>query len=463
MSIRRIALVILASLLGAAAAAGAGEVWPAARMVTITGVPVCYNYSHALGLWSVVPRKERPALLMVRDGDILAVFSVKEDGKDRDDPVFVPYLEADGTTLALRYEGKAMSLGGRTVALRLDDDSAAWEWVKTATAEQLKALRCLTLHKKLDPARLELLKKIAAANPAIDLAIDDEESVTQVLPLFRPRRLLLPGPKLGDAEQKLLVANPNLETLWIDGGETDSLALAEHLPALRRLLVSSVPAAKAGLFPWGARRLRSLSLTDAKFKDLSPIEHLTDLRALRLGGAKELADLRAIARLTLLESVAITGDHAIEDFSPLGSLPKLKQLSITVDFKKGGLEALVEGVPQIETLDLIGGSDGGEDEKPARLQPLTRLTKLRNLFLLGLKADLAPLREMKQLRVIVLETEVFEKAPDQVAALQKALPDAKLAEGHVCLGSGWLLLLLPALLLGWVLSRRRRATGARHA
>lgn len=447
---------ILVGLLVAAGAAGAGEAWPAARMVTITGVPVCYNYSHALGLWSVVPRKERPALLMVRDGDVLAAFAAKEDGKGRDDVVFVPYREADGTSLALRYEGEAMSLGGKTVALRLDDDSPAWEWVKAATAEQLKALRCLTLSKKLDPARLELLRKIAGANPTIDLAIDKEDGVAQALPLFRPRRCLLPGPPLGEAGGKLLVANPNLETLWLDGGENDSLSLIEHLPKLRRLLVSSVPPAKAGLFPWGARRLRSLSLTDAKFKDLSPIEHLTDLRVLRLGGAKELADLHAIERLTRLESVVITGEHKIKDFAPLGSLPKLKQLSITVDFKKGGLEALVEAVPQIETLELIGGGDGGDDEKPVSLKPLTRLTKLRNLFLLGLKADLALLREMKQLRVIVLGTEVFEKAPDQVAALQKALPDAKLAEGHVCLGSGWLLLLLPALLAGVLLARRQR-------
>jgi len=95
-----------------------------------------------------------------------------------------------------------------------------------------------------------------------------------------------------------------------------------------------------------------------------------------------------------------------------------------------------------------------------------RLRRLKALVLLGEAVELAPLYDMKNLRFVLLRDEDFEKIPEQIQALEKALPKCVVAKGKICLGSGWILLLLPTLALAWLLGARRRKKlrpGSQHA
>jgi hypothetical protein len=64
-----------------------------------------------------------------------------------------------------------------------------------------------------------------------------------------------------------------------------------------------------------------------------------------------------------------------------------------------------------------------------------------------------------------LDQELFKKSPDQVAAIRKARPDALVVPvSKLCLGSGWILALIPAIGAAALRIRRRPATtGERHA
>ncbi len=63
---------------------------------------------------------------------------------------------------------------------------------------------------------------------------------------------------------------------------------------------------------------------------------------------------------------------------------------------------------------------------------------------------------LKQLRYLALD-ENLVKDPRKIANLQKALPDCKIArlEG-VCMGSGWILFLLPVLVAAILMDIRRK-------
>ena len=439
-----------------AATAVAAEDWPQARMVAVSGVARCYNYTHSLGLWCTLPRKDRPGRLLVRDGDLLAAMRSEKRDDGEAAPIFVPYRDDDGTTLEFRHEGLALRLGDKTIGLRLSDDSPAWEWVKAVTAEQAAALRCLTFPDKLDAPHLALLKKLATLNPAIGLAVEDKEALTQVLPLFRPRLLVTGGASLNDEQRRLLLSKVELEMLWAAPGEGGDLSFIDHLPRLRRLTLGDWKPKAAALLPWGARRLHELTLSVGAQSDLAAIEHLSEVRALRLIDSNKLSDLSALALFGKLDTLMLSPDNRIEDYSALRRLPGLKRLSISLDTDQEGFEAFVQAVPKVETLELLGCKG------VKSLAPLKELRHLKHLVLLGEPPDLSALASMKHLEVLVLSDEVFKKAGEKVAALEKALPDTKVAEGHVCLGSGWILLLVPALAAGWVLGRRRgaRAGGA---
>jgi len=435
-----------------AALATGGEKPAELRVISVTGVARCYNHSHAMGLWCTTPRPDRPGRLPVRGGDILAIVSAAEtkDGATRHEmPLLCAYAASDGASLSLGAAEDRLTLGGKTIAVRLRADSPAWAWLGRASAAELRGLRFLAIQEEPEPEQQALLTKLAGANPRVDLALGEDVSPTEILPLFRPRRLLLPETAPDEKARKAIAGLADLETLWIAAGKPNDLAYLGRLPALRHLVLQGWEPAGPDLLPWKLRRLHSLALVGSTVKDLAAIEHLTDLRVLRLMGCKELADLGGLTVLTKLDTLCLLGEHKVEDLAPLGKAPALRHLSLTAELDGASMGTLCRTVPQLESLELIGS------DKLKTLEPLAALEHLRYLVVLGPEANVQPLAGMRHLRALVLPGEVFEKAPDKVAALEKALPETALAAGELCLGSGWLLLLLPALAAGYLLHRRR--------
>ena len=453
MKLQRISLAGSAVVLVAASAV-AGGAWPRERVVTVTGVGRCYNYSHSLGLWSILPREDRPGRLLVRDGDILAVGRTSDADK-AGRVILLPYRDADGQALALAYDGKRLTLAGKTVALQLTAEDGAWEWLKQPAPEAMARLRCVVIGGKLSADQMGALKSLAAHRPDLDLMLDNGAPVDEALRLFEPRRLLLPDGKLTAEQQRLVAKMPELETLWLKAEQTRDLDFLAFLPKLQRLLVSGWKPARADLFPWGCRRLRALTLTDAGLRSFAPIEHLTELRELRVMGCDELTDLQALRSLSRLEVLSLSLDKEVEDYAPVARLPRLRHLALAAPIEQPVFDAFVGGLPQLESFDLLGCKN------VKKLAALGEMRGLRHLALLTASDDLEPVLAMKHLRVLALPFEAC-KDPKTVAAVRRALPETALTEAHVCLGSGWLLLLLPALALGWLLWWRRRA-GERHA
>lgn len=439
----------------------AGEAWQPPRVVTVQGVEKCYNYSRSFGLWGVLPKKGRPGRLLVRDGDILALRHVKDKknkDKKNDEPVFMPYREGDGTSLVFDYDGHRLTLAGKTVALRLAKDKAGWQWLDAATHDELASLRFLTLEDELGEAGLTVLTKLAAVNRNVDLALE-EKVWARVLPLFTPQRLIL-ADKVTTKEphQKLLRSQVRLETLWVQLDEPEELDFVEALPNLRRLVIMDWKPTLPAALPPACQRLESLAIIDSNIEDLFAIEELTGLRELHLRDCESLSDIRSLARLPQLRVLTLSCSEKITDLSPVGKLPNLTWLTLAWKIKQKQFAAVCGSVPRLGTLELIG------TEEVKDLCPLDDLRELRHLTLLGPQADTAPLQQMKGLRLLILPDEMFEKAAVEVAALQKALPECAMAEGRLCLGSGWILLLVPALGLGWLWAKRRRMRqGVRHA
>ncbi|MGC9470806.1 MAG: hypothetical protein ACP5D1_04615, partial [Bacteroidales bacterium] len=55
--------------------------------------------------------------------------------------------------------------------------------------------------------------------------------------------------------------------------------------------------------------------------------------------------------------------------------------------------------------------------------------------------------------MLVIEQNIYDKSPDQIDRLKEALPGTRIVPGGgFCLGSGWILLLLPLAGTGWMLS-----------
>ncbi|MGB2755849.1 MAG: leucine-rich repeat domain-containing protein [Phycisphaerae bacterium] len=445
------------------------------RVVKVEGEAICYN--HTLAPFSFMLSEEgRPAGLLARDGDIL-IFA--EKGNDEKEGISLPlcYRATDGTALAVAFEGGRMLLDRKTVSVGLKDEET-WDWLKQASEEDLKGLRHLLVGQNLDAAQLEILKKVAKTNPAIDLSLEPrgsppatEEGGTapvavgpdEVLRLFRPRFLAPPARLLSEEMEKIRLALEDVEVLLVDAKKEGNLDFLSHLPRLRTLVLPNWSPEQSPL-PQNLKNLRSLILVGAESPvALASLADLVQLEQLTLVGG-DVEDLGALAKFPRLKTLSLTGCEKVTDLGPLKDLP-LEYLSFPPKISQEEFDAAVKDHPGLKAVELfncenvkdIGYLKGLKDikalvliSKEKREQPPPEEAKAEGEKLF------VDLKEMKGLRLLVLPP-WDESSAAEIADLQKALPDCLISAGKpLCLGSGWILALVPVAAGAWLVSRRRR-------
>ncbi len=421
------------------------------RIVKIEGAKECCNYSLSPLGWSTCQSENRPASLPLRGGDLLYTALEEEHG---DELMVFPYFAGDGESLSLRLEGSRLLMQGRTVSMKLSADEEPWEWLREATDGELARLRFVELD-DVTPSQMPTLKRLAAANPRMGLALGSKPALRSALRLFDPRWLLLDDPDLEEAIPEIVSGPRGPEYFSINASGLESLEFLAGLPELHRLVVGNWHPESTGPFPQGCTKLESLTISGAAIQDLSPIAHLTGLLELHLAGCDLLTDISALSRFRGLELLTLNGCEKLSDLAVLKKLRALRWLGLPKGITQDEFAAVVKELTGLRGLDLYGC------ENITDLGPLTGLPELESLVLLGPKADFAPLHGMKSLRLLVLPEELFEESPEKVHKLEEALPRcAVVAGGELCGGSGWILALFPAAARAALISRRRRARPA---
>ena len=179
--------------------------------------------------------------------------------------------------------------------------------------------------------------------------------------------------KIALSQQEVEVPDPNLRS-----------ALREALS-----LSSNQPITQARM-----RSLTKLSADRRGIKDLTGLEHTTNLTFLHLG-YNEFHSLRPIENLVRLERLYVFGNQNVRDIAPLRKLKNLKE------FNAGGCRITnlspLRSLPKLEKLFLHFNGD------LADLKPLSRVTTLQTLYLEANKiSDVQPLANLTRLKVLRL-------------------------------------------------------------
>jgi len=453
------AVVFVATFVALAMRLPGGEAaWDAPKPVKLKGITSACSYANSYLAWMTQARKDRPAGLLARDGDLLFV-DRKTEKKEADEKadeaqceaVYV-YRASDGAEVALTADESWLKLGDDVISLHFADKPEPWAWLEKADRASLAKVRFALFEKELDAARVPLLKKLAEASPAMGLGIEELDVARLVLPLFKPRQVVSGGFALDDGAAELLPHLADLEFLCLNvEAAHKSLSVLGRLPRLQALALTGWDPLANGPLPPGLEELRALTLAGGKLEDLVPIAHLTGLAELRVHGCNALTDIDSLGAFAGLKALSLSRCEKIASLAVLGKLKELKALGLPGNVTREQFAAAVREHPGLQILELVGCK--GVDD----LSALRDLRELQALVLVGVPAGRAPLRDVKTLRFLALDGEVFTEAPDDVAELEKALPQCVIVEGGgMCLGSGWILLLVPAAALAWFAARRRR-------
>jgi len=428
--------------------------WKRPRVVKVTGVTELHADPPSV---TFGVRPGSPAGILARDGDLFEC---------EGNCIFF-YHESDGKSLVLDVRDDVVALNGKVVSLTLSEKSSGWEWLRKATPASLAGLRLLIVEGETEAFDFSLLEKVARHRRDIGLFVTPDiepDIAARVISLFEPHFLAASLEVLSGRFSELEPRLANLETLWTIG--EGSLQFLPRLPRLRALWLHGWLRAGSGDIPPGTRNLRSIAILQGKeVEDLAFLRNATGLRELVLWGIEGLKDISALAAFPDLKMLWFVGIDAtsVSNLSVLDRLPNLAWLQFPRDTSQEAFARVIATHPDLEIIVL--GSDYVRD-----LSPLQSLRDPRAVIL-AVKGDVdvTPLHQLKTLEYVGLSDDAFEgeaankkEALDKKSdALEKALPDTFVGRAQpYCLGSGWILLLLPLIALLRALWPRVQEPGA---
>jgi hypothetical protein len=444
-----LALPAVALLTMATTCVRSGKSWQPPQPVSIAGAGEAMDLFPSWTTWQSSSIDGGTAGLLLRDGDLIFA----------SESMFV-YRASDGPTLKVTTNEWSMLLAGKVVSVSLESGTEGREWLEKAPAQDLAAVRFLMLPKNPDAALLPTLKRLAAVNSGVALGVGSNAILQQVLPLFRPRMLMFGADALDADGRKIMAAQQQIETLIVLGEEPGSLDYLRMLPNLHRIVIGGWDIDKTGRLPPDLQGLKSLIIGGPGVKDLSALGGApAGLEELSLFMCEELVDVNDLARFSGLKTLILTGSEKVLDLSGLAGLKQLQWVGLPPEISQEQFAAFLAAHPNLRILEMVNC------ENVTDLAPLRDLTNLEGLILGKSYKNLEVLQGLKSLRFVGLAKAIFKGSPDQIAEIRKALPDAlvvSVAPFKICLGSGWILLLIPTVVL-WRLFQRRQATGPHHA
>ena len=174
---------------------------------------------------------------------------------------------------------------------------------------------------------------------------------------------------------------------------------------------------------------------------LSPIENLKEFTLLL---SDSLVNPELINRHRKLKSLNINAIYNPENIK----LPRLRYVTLNSEVSQTGFDKFIMSHPNLEAIEITNNQE---------ITDLHHLADLKNLMALTISdavTDTNSIKNLSKLKYLSLPQEYLNN-PALKAGLQQSLPDTRFAANQgFCLGSGWLLLLLPLIFIMWFIQNR---------
>ncbi len=366
---------------------------------------------------------------------------------------YIRYPQQKEDTLRLSDQGDSIVfLNGKVNSLIINKDGDLLPWFNKMKPGQLNELGSVFFKDPIPDSYIPYLKEIARQHPQLSLAFNDHDStdlVTDYLrkaDFFQPSMVSIP---VSNEEIPALAHWKRAKCLYIT--LTDSV-IRNPLPALPEMkecivfgdyIVSMPPD-----FLKNNPQLKKLSLLlDGAFYHLvTPLEKLDELV---LSNGDSTAAISTLKQIPEKLSVLIISGRCT-GIDQLSKARGLKWLGLPSNTTQPEFNQLTSDLKQLQVLEMAG------DSNITDFRALEELADLRGLVIIDTVTDKNTIRNLKKLRYLSLP---FDSKEDStyLKEMEKALPGCiVVANSGACLGSGWLLLLIPIALLSGLLMQKRK-------
>lgn len=319
---------------------------------------------------------------------------------------------------------------------------------------KINKLELLDLDEFPTEQQFSMLEKIAQQNKKISISLGDVESdttlvayneiITRLLALFDPPIF---GMSLNANNVDLLKTEDKLEVLMISMETTDFEL--PHLTELKSLIILGDTIGNNFLV--NNPQIENLSILECSTVDTSILSHLPELRSLTFPFCETL-NLAPIGKMKNLNRLILDGDSVI-NIGALEELDLLRWLHFPNKTTQSQFDSVTGFNQKLELAEICG--DGHIND----LSSLKECMSLKGLLFYGdnkMKA-MKGLNDLRNLKYLSLPEDSYADTA-YLALMKKNFPNTTIVPNSgVCLGSGWILLLIPLVLLFHFISRRNIA------
>lgn len=400
-------------------------------ILEFTGKGYVLNYSKSYILMSHESDSENPTALLASIGDLI----MYDDNK-----VFY-YRKSAQNKFLFKTIDEVNYINEKIISINIPDNDDMISWFRQMKSTDISSLDFLYFESTVPESYFPYLTDLAKIKPDIGLGYGGElKDISRLFEIFNPGFVV--GGTNSQEELNLLSGLTNLELLMVSLEDSVNSIPLPAMPRLKHLLLAADD--KKTLinndFLINNKQIERLLINKSGRFDLSLIKPLKNLKELVISNFDTLENIDVIKNHKQLEVLSITGEKFKYD-PVLNNLHNIRWMTFSSEATQNEFNSFLVYHPDIEVVEIIN------NYAINNLKPLLKLRKFYGLTISDTLTDFATVKLLKNLKYLSLPEGVLSDSIRK-AELQTSLPDTRIvANQGFCLGSGWLMLIIPFILV----------------
>ncbi len=405
------------------------------------------DYSRSM-LFSYLSNSEGQISLPVFEHDLLAVF----EHINSDYVAFYEYCLNDGTELEFLINDSITTLNGKVIAYNYDGSHESDSKLESMSDNEIRQLRYLNFYFDSVSTDLSQVDRVARINPHIGIWAEGT-SIVMALEKFSPKFLYAEIEKTSSTEiVEKICSTESIECLVIPSANAKDLNMILNLPHLRQLIIQCLDDFDTSQALIENSTLEMLSMNveicDFNISNLNFLVNLNGLKHLTVIGSETLNDISGLQGFIKLKSLNLIGDTAVSELSSLKDLHSLESFYFPYNISQQEFNDFISDHQELNFISLTGC------ENVSDLSPLLNLKNLKFLILSPVDSSFTAesLKGFSSLKYLSIGP-VEEEDSTMIPEIKAILPNTIVNENTgLCMGSGYLLLVVPLFLFISVIS-----------
>jgi hypothetical protein len=323
-------------------------------------------------------------------------------------------------------------------------------WFKNMKERDFSALQFLSFKSQPLGSYLPYLTTLAKIKPDVGLSYTGNlEDMAGLFKIFNPR--VITGPSLFRSDYDQLSKLTNLEILMVSLNDSVITDPLPPMPELEQLFMTGMNenVALTNNFLINNKQIERVIIQKSGSLDFSILNPLDNLKELVVNVSDAIINFDLINNHNKIEVLSFTGDKLVYNLDHI-RLPFLRWMTFSSNVTQEEFNSFVDTHPDLEVIELI------KNDTISSLQALSKLSKLFGLTVTDTVTDITSIKTLTNLRYLSLPNDFLNDTINK-AEIQKSLPTTRIVgnEGF-CLGSGWLLFIIPLVLILRFFGRQKR-------